>query len=166
MILPVLLEPADKRADQFLLVRFVIVHDPLRGLKVLSHNAHFAEEEKVHTRTEKEPGHQRQDNQRLQTADLRLEGVKRRQIVGNRFDGFTGFRHTLFWRGLGGGRGICFQIQREQQRVDGRVPFAVFQRLIQQRLHEVEMVVDSNDVRLDPAQVAAGEGIPPGKFHR
>src|SRR6185503_12630629 len=72
---------------------------------------------------------------------------------------FSGSSITSFGGGLraGTGSGIGFEIQGLKQRVDGGVAFAVFQRVLEQRLREVQVAVDLNDSGLDAPQIARRE---------
>src|SRR5258705_7527958 len=70
---------------------------------------------------------------------------------------FSGSVITSFGGGLragASGRGIGFEIHGLQQRIDGGVVFAVFQRVIEQRLRDVQVGVDLNDPGLDAPQIA------------
>src|SRR6266700_3369419 len=51
-------------------------------------------------------------------------------------------------RAGGAGRGIGFEIHGLQQRIDGGVVFAVFQRVIEQRLREVQVAAVFNELGL------------------
>src|SRR6266702_5879161 len=73
---------------------------------------------------------------------------------------FSGSIITSFGDGLragGAGYGIGFEIHGLQQRIDGGVVFAVFQRVIEQRLRDVQVAVDFNDPGLDAPEVAGRE---------
>src|SRR6266581_9155828 len=73
---------------------------------------------------------------------------------------FSGSIITLFGDGLragGAGRGIGFEIHGLQQRIDGGVVFAVFQRVIEQRLRDVQVAAVFNELGLDTPQVARRE---------
>jgi len=72
---------------------------------------------------------------------------------------FSGSSITSFGGGLraGDGSGIGFEIQGFKQRVDGGVAFAIFHRVLEQRLREVQVGVDLNDFRLEAPQIARRE---------
>src|SRR5438034_343154 len=73
---------------------------------------------------------------------------------------FSGSIITSFGDGLrvgGAGCGIGFEIHGLQQRIDGGVVFAVFQRVIDQRLREVQVAAVFNELGLDAPQVARRE---------
>src|SRR5207245_8899582 len=73
---------------------------------------------------------------------------------------FSGSIITSFGDGLwagGAGRGIGFEIHVLQQRIDGGVVVAVFQRLSEQRLRDVQVAVDFNDPMLYRPEVAGGD---------
>src|SRR3989454_9091238 len=58
--------------------------------------------------------------------------------------------------GVGGSRlrNVGFEVERLQQRVDVRVALAIFERVVEKRLGEVQPALDFRDLRLDFAQVA------------
>src|SRR6266511_1355899 len=56
--------------------------------------------------------------------------------------------------GVGGTGSVGFEVERLQERVDGRVALAVFQRLDEQRLGNIQPALDLRHLRLYPSQIA------------
>src|SRR5437660_1675334 len=57
-------------------------------------------------------------------------------------------------------RHIGFQVQRLQQRVNGRIPFAVFQRVTQQSLRQVQAGLGGGRLWLEPPQITDVKTVP------
>src|SRR5438132_7952946 len=80
-----------------------------------------------------------------------------REVDSLAFSGsvITSFRDGL--RAGGAGRGIGFEIHGLEQWIDRGVVFAVFQRVIEQCLRDIQVAVDLDDPWLDAPQVARRE---------